>query len=56
MNFVNSSSSSFSPTPVPDEQAFEAIKAGVDTLPDGVKMVLNSGKFGTILLDAGVFH
>ena len=29
---------------VPDEQAFESIKAGVDELPDGVKMVLNSGE------------
>ncbi|KAI0363829.1 aldo/keto reductase [Pilatotrama ljubarskyi] len=33
------------PTPVPDEQAFEAIKAGVDALPPGVKMVLNSAQF-----------
>jgi hypothetical protein len=29
--------------PVPDEQAFEAIKAGVDTLPPGARMMLNSG-------------
>jgi len=35
----------FNATPVPDEQAFEAIKSGVDTLPKGVKMMLNSGEF-----------
>jgi pyridoxine 4-dehydrogenase len=28
---------------VPYEQAFEAIKAGIDSLAQGVKMVLNSG-------------
>lgn len=33
------------PTPVPDEQAFAAIKAGIDALPSGVKMILNSGEF-----------
>ncbi|KAI0334918.1 aldo/keto reductase [Cubamyces sp. BRFM 1775] len=33
------------PNPVPDEQAFAAIKAGVDSLPPGVKMVLNSAQF-----------
>ena len=31
------------PTPIPDEEAFAAIKAGVDSLPPGVKMFLNSG-------------
>lgn len=31
------------PTPVPDEDAFAAIKAGIDALPPGVKMFLNSG-------------
>ncbi|KAI0375028.1 aldo/keto reductase [Pilatotrama ljubarskyi] len=31
--------------PLPDEEAFEAIKAGVDAMPPGVKMVLNSGEF-----------
>jgi len=31
------------PTPVPDEEAFAAIKAGIDSLPPGVKMFLNSG-------------
>ncbi|KAI0818943.1 aldo/keto reductase [Irpex lacteus] len=35
----------WTPTPVPDEQCFEAIKAGVDLLPPGVKMMLNSGEF-----------
>ena len=33
------------PTSVPDEDAFAAIKAGIDTLPPGVKMLLNSGKW-----------
>jgi len=32
-------------TIVPDEQAFEAIKAGVDSVPKGTKMILNSGEF-----------
>ncbi|KAI0636841.1 aldo/keto reductase [Trametes polyzona] len=31
--------------PVPDEEAFEAIKAGIDSMPPGVKMLLNSGEF-----------
>ncbi|KAI9065148.1 aldo/keto reductase [Trametes sanguinea] len=31
--------------PLPDEEAFEAIKAGVDAMPSGVKMFLNSGEF-----------
>lgn len=31
--------------PVPDEQCFEAIKAGIDAVPDGTKMLLNSGEF-----------
>ncbi|KAI0257208.1 NADP-dependent oxidoreductase domain-containing protein [Lactifluus subvellereus] len=33
------------PTPVPDEDAFAAIKAGIDALPLGVKMFLNSAEF-----------
>ncbi|KAI0257207.1 aldo/keto reductase [Lactifluus subvellereus] len=33
------------PTPVPDEDAFAAIKAGIDALPPGVKMFLNSAEF-----------
>ncbi|KAF9068477.1 aldo/keto reductase [Rhodocollybia butyracea] len=33
------------PHPVSDEQAFEAIKAGVGALPAGTKMFLNSGEF-----------
>ena len=32
------------PTPIPDDEAFAAIKAGIDSLPPGVKMFLNSGK------------
>lgn len=35
----------WTPTPKPDEQCFEAIKAGIDALPAGVKMFLNSGDF-----------
>ncbi|TBU23756.1 aldo/keto reductase [Dichomitus squalens] len=31
--------------PLPDEETFEAIKAGVDAMPPGVKMVLNSSEF-----------
>jgi len=31
--------------PVPEEEAFESIKAGIDALPPGVKMFLNSGEF-----------
>ncbi|KZT07914.1 aldo/keto reductase [Laetiporus sulphureus 93-53] len=30
---------------LPDEEAFEAIKAGVDALPSGTKMLINSGEF-----------
>ncbi|ETW74634.1 hypothetical protein HETIRDRAFT_331884 [Heterobasidion irregulare TC 32-1] len=33
------------PTPVSDGEAFEAIKAGLDSLPSGVKMLINSGEF-----------
>ncbi|TFY81768.1 hypothetical protein EWM64_g2242, partial [Hericium alpestre] len=36
------------PTPVPDEQCFEAIKAGLDSLdslPAGTKMLINSAEF-----------
>ncbi|KAH0832367.1 NADP-dependent oxidoreductase domain-containing protein [Lanmaoa asiatica] len=35
----------WTPDPVPDEQCFEAIKAGVDALPPGAKMFLNGGEF-----------
>ena len=31
--------------PLADEDAFETIKAGVDAMPAGVKMMLNSGLF-----------
>lgn len=31
------------PNPVPDEACFAAIKTGVDAMPAGTKMVLNSG-------------
>ncbi|THH16563.1 hypothetical protein EW146_g4111 [Bondarzewia mesenterica] len=33
------------PTPVPDEEAFEALKAGMDSLPEGAKMLINSAEF-----------
>lgn len=33
------------PTPVPDEIAFEAIRASADLMPPGVKIFLNSGEF-----------
>ncbi|KAH9991765.1 aldo/keto reductase [Russula vinacea] len=33
------------PTPIPDEDAFAAIKAGIDAVPPGAKMILNSGEF-----------
>ncbi len=36
---------SWRPTPIPDEEAFEAIKVGIDSLPPGVKMFLNSGEW-----------
>ncbi|KAJ7836388.1 aldo/keto reductase [Mycena olivaceomarginata] len=35
----------WTPTPAPDAQCFAAIKAGVDALPAGAKMFLNSAKF-----------
>lgn len=35
----------WTPVPASDEQCFEAIKSGVDALPLGTKMVLNSGEF-----------
>ncbi|KAF8264001.1 NADP-dependent oxidoreductase domain-containing protein [Lactarius quietus] len=33
------------PTPVPDEDCFASIKVGIDSLPPGAKMFLNSGEF-----------
>ncbi|KAF7367470.1 Aldo/keto reductase [Mycena sanguinolenta] len=41
------------PTPVPDEQCFEAIKAGIDALPPGAKMFLNSGEFYAMDMQTG---
>ncbi|KAI9566194.1 NADP-dependent oxidoreductase domain-containing protein [Boletus coccyginus] len=35
----------WTPVPVPDEQCFEAIKAGIDALPPGARMFLNGGEF-----------
>lgn len=34
-----------SPQAAPDEQCFEAIKAGIDAVPHGAKMLINSGEF-----------
>ena len=31
--------------PLSDEEAFETIKAGIDAMPAGVKMMLNSGTY-----------
>ena len=33
----------WTPTPVPYDQAFEAIKAAIDAMPAGVKLFINSG-------------
>jgi len=35
----------WTPNPVPYDQAFEAIKAAVDAMPAGVKLFINSGEF-----------
>ena len=35
----------WTPTPVPYDQAFEAIKAAIDAMPAGVKLFINSGVF-----------
>ncbi|KAF8610056.1 aldo/keto reductase [Ceratobasidium sp. AG-I] len=35
----------WTPNQVPDEQCFEAIKAGIESAPPGVKIFLNSGEF-----------
>jgi len=35
----------WTPTPVPYDQAFEAIKAAIDAMPAGVKLFINSGEF-----------
>ena len=36
---------SWKPTPTPDEEAFASLKAGIDTLPAGVKMLVVTGQF-----------
>ena len=33
-----------SPTPTPDEQAFEVIKTAIEQIPEGCKLLINSGK------------
>lgn len=34
--------------PLPDEEAFATIKAGIDAMPTGVKMMLNSGESSVV--------
>ncbi|KAF5367491.1 hypothetical protein D9758_003749 [Tetrapyrgos nigripes] len=46
-------SMSWTPQPVPDEVCFEAIKAGIDALPHGVKAFLNTADFYAIDLGTG---
>ncbi|KAJ7724991.1 hypothetical protein DFH07DRAFT_971010 [Mycena maculata] len=41
------------PTPVPEEQCFEAIKAGIDALPAGTKAFLNSAEFYAMDMKTG---
>ncbi|KAG9023107.1 hypothetical protein FS837_005959, partial [Tulasnella sp. UAMH 9824] len=35
----------WTPNPVPDEEAFEAIKAAIDHVPKDRKLLINSGEF-----------
>ena len=44
------------PTPVPDEEAFAAIKAGIDSLPPGVKVFLNSGAWAPLTSPVGRWY
>lgn len=39
------------PSVVPDEVCFESIKAGVDAIPPGTKVFLNSGNHSFLYLD-----
>ena len=42
---------------ISDEQAFETIKGGIDALPPGAKMMLNSGESGLISMGGSIdFH
>ncbi|KAJ7455942.1 aldo/keto reductase [Mycena galericulata] len=41
------------PTPAPEDQCFEAIKAGIDALPAGTKAFLNSGEFYAMDMKTG---
>ena len=38
-------SDSWTSEPTPDDVAFDAMKSGIDALPQGVKMFLNGGRF-----------
>ncbi|KAF9790382.1 aldo/keto reductase [Thelephora terrestris] len=45
----------WTPNPVPYDQAFDAIKAAIDAMPAGVKLFLNSGEFyGNNLTEANL--
>ena len=46
----------WTPNPVPYEQAFEAIKAAIDAMPAGVKLFINSGTFAVQLLAKFAVH
>ena len=43
----------WTPNPVPHDQAFEAIKAAIDAMPAGVKLLINSGMFAVCSLPLG---
>ena len=40
----------YTPNPVPYDQAFDAIKTAIDAMPTGVKLFINSGEFTTVYL------
>ena len=44
MIMLTSYDASWTPKPIADDVAFEAIKAGIDSMPPGVKMYINSCK------------
>ncbi|KIP02541.1 hypothetical protein PHLGIDRAFT_291020 [Phlebiopsis gigantea 11061_1 CR5-6] len=41
----------WTPKPVPDDIAFEAIKAGIDSMPSGVRMYISSCEFFSLAYD-----
>jgi len=46
----------WTPNPVPYDQAFDAIKAAIDAMPAGVKLFINSGAFAVYLPTFQVRH